>query len=86
MTEYDNGFLLSEYLGSLKGLSRPVGWVSIGDVKPEAYEPVLLAGPVWKHGVGYFDPTLCAWVVNEKLVECGVFPHWQPLPRPPFYA
>lgn len=85
MTDYDYGHLRSEYLGSLVKPST-VTWVSVVETKPVAFEPVLLAGPVWKHAVGHYDPTLSAWVVNEKCVEFGTFPHWQPLPRPPFYA
>jgi hypothetical protein len=85
VSEYDHGYLRSEYLKSLAEPKR-VDWVRVLEVKPEPFELVLLAGPVWKHAVGYYDPSLSAWVVNEKCVEFGTFPHWQPLPRPPFYA
>lgn len=82
--DYDFEHLRREYLDALRVPSAPP-WLEVTLIPPTPYEPVLLAGPIWKHSVGYLDPTLSGWIVNEKLVEFATFPHWMPLPRPPFY-
>lgn len=86
MEHYDYHHLRDEFLAKLNMPTPLICWLDVREIPPTPYEPVLLAGPIWKHSVGYLDPTLSGWIVNEKLVEFATFPHWMPLPRPPFYG
>ena len=82
--DYDAQFLQREYLEGLKGPAR-VGWVSIDEVRPQPFQEVLICGPVHKHAVGYIDCFGGHWVVGDKPIGFSQYPHWQPLPAPPFY-
>ena len=83
MSDYDFQHLRHEFLAGLK-ITTP-GWLSVKQIPPTPFEPVLLTGPVFKHAVGYLEPSSGAWVVNDRSVGLSIYPHWMPLPTPPFY-
>ena len=82
--QYDSQFLLAEYFKSLRLPSAPP-WTEVKDIPPTPFEPVLVCGPTWKHEVAYLNPVQGCWMVSGKGISLETFPHWQPLPTPPFY-
>jgi hypothetical protein len=83
MSEYDLHHLRREFLDGLKMPSAPP-WLEVVQIPPTPFEPVLICGPVFKHEVGYLEPSSGKWVVGDRAVDIGVYPYWMPLPAPPF--
>lgn len=82
--EYDQQFLIGEYFKSLRVPSASV-WTEVKETAPKPFEPVLVCGPTWKHEVAYLDSVKGCWIVRGQQLLLEDFPHWQPLPAPPFY-
>jgi hypothetical protein len=85
MTSYDPQFLRSEYLSGLR-VPKSVDWIAVIDIPPTPFTEVLITGPTHKHAVGYLDCSSGGWVVGDKRVGFEDYPHWMPLPIPPFYG
>jgi len=84
MTSYDHEHLRQEYF---KSLSLPVimPWLRVTEFAPTPFTEVLVTGPTHKHQVGYLDCAAGCWIVGDRAVGFDVYPHWMPLPTPPFY-
>ena len=84
MSDYDFQHLRREFFEGLKVPSAPP-WIEVSQIPPTPFEPVLVCGPVFKHEVAYLEPMGGKWVVGDRLVDLSVYPHWMPLPNPPFF-